>query len=183
MSMEETHTHPLPLPYSKSLLLHGRQSAEKTLPYQLQNSDAKVHRNIKTAVMTTLILVFFNNRILKIKALQKRGQGLCKIESTLIGRLRRPYGTFFLPWSCWVGMATRCRLPADQAAAAERKGRHIQDNIAATSCRQQRKKAAHIARPPILACLTSRTTSQSCPSHRRRFRPSRWGTSTALSPW
>lgn len=97
MSMKETHTYSLPLPYSKSLLLHGRQSAEKTLPYQLQNSEAKVHRNINTAVMTTEILRIFNNRPLKIKALQNHGLGLCKIESTLIGRLCRPYGTFFQP--------------------------------------------------------------------------------------
>lgn len=153
--MEETHTHPLPLPYSKFLLLHGRQSAEKTLPFQLQNSEAKVHENINTAVITTENLGFFNNLSLKIKALQNHGLGLCKIESMLIGRLRRPYGTFFLPWSCWVGMATRCRWPADQAAAASRKGRHIQDNIAVTSCLQQRKKAAFSARPPIFLCLTS----------------------------
>lgn len=97
MSMKETHTYSRPLPYSKFLLLHGRQSAEKTLPFQLQNSEAKVHRYFNTAVMITENLGLFNNSSLKIKALQNHGRGLCKIESTLIGRHLLPYVTFFQP--------------------------------------------------------------------------------------
>lgn len=50
-------------------------------------------------------LTYINNRHFIISTLQKAAERLCKIESLLIGRLRRPYGDFYRHAGAEWGMA------------------------------------------------------------------------------
>lgn len=63
------------------------------------------------AVMFSQDLTNVNNRYLIISALQNAAERLCKIESPLIGRLRRPYGDFYRHAGAEWGLAYTTRKP------------------------------------------------------------------------
>lgn len=61
------------------------------------------------AVMYSQSLTYINNRHFIISTLQKAAERLCKIESPLIGRLRRPHGDFYRHAGAEWGVSGACQ--------------------------------------------------------------------------